>query len=469
MSTPSRPKLLYLVHRVPYPPDKGDRIRSYHLLRHLAEHFDVYLAYLTDAAPPANNSPDSPPSALASPLPAAAAEAATLSALRRLAVEVAAVPVAPRGRWFAAAASLLCGRSATEGLFRSRALRATLDRWRAHRQFDATVVFCSSMFQYVQPSAGPGGAAGRLVVDLVDVDSQKWFDYAAQVRGPRRWLYALEGRRLRRVECRAAAAAAAVTLVSPAEAECFRRVCPAGRVLGVYNGVDLEYFQPAAAAAGSPPSAPGSPPAAAGSPLSPLSSPPAPPTVVFTGALDYRANVDALVWFCGQVWPSIVSRRPDAVLKIIGRHATPAVRRLAERPGVVLVGGVPDVRPHLAAASLAIAPLRVARGIQNKVLEALAMGKAVVASPQAVEGLSATHDNELLVAACPAEWIAAIHRLLEDAPLARRLGAAGRRHVEQHHDWSACLAPFTRLLTDPAPDSPLAALGSGRLTPALSS
>jgi sugar transferase (PEP-CTERM/EpsH1 system associated) len=257
------------------------------------------------------------------------------------------------------------------------------------------------------------------VVDLVDVDSQKWLDYAA-AGGPRAWLYRTEADRLRRLERGLASWARAVTVVSEAEAQVYRAFCPGGPVHVVTNGVDLEYFRPSCG--------------------------PVEPACVFVGALDYRPNVDAVCWFCAEVWSAVRRRRPDAGLYLVGRRPAPAVRRLAALPGVTVVGQVPDVRPYLGRAAVAVAPLHIARGVQNKVLEALAMGKAAVISPQCRAGLRVTPGAEVLVAGEPGEWVEAVLHLLEDPALRERLGQAGRRHVEEHCRWDRCLEPFDALL-----------------------
>ena len=162
--------------------------------------------------------------------------------------------------------------------------------------------------------------------------------------------------------------------------------------------------------------------------------------------LDYRATVESLVWFCREVWPRIIARKPDAVFAIVGKNPAPAVQRLAAEPGVRLVGPVPDVRPYVMESRFAIAPLQIARGIQNKVLEAMAMGKPVIASPQALEGLTIEPGREVVAAASPAEWTNAMLRLYADDCFVETLGNRAREFVQTHHSWSACLAPIDYVL-----------------------
>jgi polysaccharide biosynthesis protein PslH len=218
-----------------------------------------------------------------------------------------------------------------------------------------------------------------------------------------------------------------VTLVSEAEAELYRRFRPGEAAHAISNGVDLDAFRPDPSGFKQ--------------------------GCVFVGALDYRPNVDGACWFCRAVWPEIRRRHPQATLSLVGRRPAPAVRRLGREPGVVVVGQVPDIRPHLAVAAVAVVPLRIARGVQNKVLESLAMGKAIVASPQALEGLRVEHGVHVLAASTPREWADAVSRLLDDEPLRRHLGSAGRQHVEEHHRWEVRLEPFGTLLGLPPASS----------------
>jgi polysaccharide biosynthesis protein PslH len=402
MHKPLRPNVLYMVHRVPYPPDKGDRIRAFHLLRFLARQSGVHLACLADEP----------------------VEGDVLATLQRYCERVAIVPVG-RERWLRGLSSVLRGHTITEGVFHSPVLAATVRQWARETDFHVCLASASSMVPYLRMAELDTVPA---VVDLVDVDSQKWLDYAAASRGPRAWLYRLEGYRLRRLETALPAWASAVTLVGRAETDLYRRFCAKGPVHVVTNGVDLEYFQPCPDS-----SAEG---------------------CIFVGSLDYRPNVDGANWFCREVWPEIIRARPDAKLRLVGRRPALAVRRLTALPGVELIGQVPDVRPQLAASAVVVVPLQIARGVQNKVLEALAMGKATVASPQALAGLGTKPGVHLIEAASRQRWVESILRLLGDQELRRALGAAGRRYVEEHHRWLRCLEPFGRLLgLETRPDS----------------
>jgi sugar transferase (PEP-CTERM/EpsH1 system associated) len=339
--------------------------------------------------------------------------------LGKYCAKLAIVPV-QKTRGFRMLRSLAVGKTASEGAFDSPKLRQSLKTWTQENQYRACIVSSSGMTPYLRMAKLQEVPA---IVDLVDVDSQKWLDYAATSRPPRSWLYRLEAQRLRRLESGLPAWARAVTLVSEAEADLFRQFARPGRVEVISNGVDLNYFQPRSEAESG---------------------------CVFTGALDYWPNVEGINWFCREVWPEIHHQQGTTRLSIVGRRPTSVVRRLETIPGVDLIGEVPDVRPYYARAAVVVAPLRIARGIQNKLLEAMAMNKALVASPACLQGVHAQPDVHLLRANSAKDWQQTILRLIDSPGLRRQLGQAGRRFAEEHHRWDHCLEPLGRLLDEVA-------------------
>lgn len=390
MTTVPLPRVAYVTHRVPFPPDKGDRIRNYHVLRELSKHARVWLAALADE-------------------PVTDEQRTVLGSLCE---RVAFVPGGRR--WVRGGLSLLTGRSISEGLFRQPELDEVLAGWRAETNFHASLVSASSLAPYQRRG---GWERVPAFVDLVDVDSQKWFDYAAAAGGPKRWLYTLEGRRVRKLERELCRWAEGVFVVSRAEGAVLDSFTAAGTATAATNGVDLDYFRP---------------------------QPDVTPQLAcaFVGALDYPPNVDAAVWFAAEVWPRVRAAHPAAEFRVIGRQPVPAVLRLHGQNGVNVVGGVPDVRPHVATAAVAVCPVRIARGLQNKVLEAMAMAKPTVAAPPAVAALKAEIGRDLLSPVTADEWVTTLTELLGDVTRQAELGANARKYVEEHHHWDRCLRPM---------------------------
>lgn len=390
-------RILFLPHRIPFPPDKGDKVRSYHILRHLAAHAEVYLASFVDDP----------------------ADWAHAGRVAELCQDSCLVPLTGWRARLRALPALATGLPLTVPYYADRRLRAWVDHTLAHRGIDRVLAFSSSMAQY----AGRAAPGVRREIDFVDIDSEKWAQYAERARGPMRHVYRREARTLARYECRIASAFDASWFVSAEEAAAFRRLCPAAavRVHALDNGVDIDYFHPQAGG------------------VSPFTEEEIP--IVFTGAMDYWPNVDAVTWFAEAVMPALRAARPGLRFYVVGRRPTPAVEALAAQPGVIVTGGVPDVRPYLRHAAVAVAPIRVARGVQNKVLEAMAMARPVVCSPNAAEGIRADDGVELLVAATPEDYVARIGECL--AGERSGIGAAARRRVEAEYAWAASLAPLT--------------------------
>ena len=409
VATPDdRPRVLMLTHRLPVPPNRGDRIRSFHLLGELRQRFHVSLACTTDHDP----TPDD------------------RVALGELVHRCRAHTLSPRDSKVAGLVALLKGRPATPACFYREALAEAIVQWHRERPFDAVLTFCSGMIGYARAvfDATPSGARRPVhVLDLVDVDSAKWDAYAKAMTGgvlnPMRWVYAAEAKRLVPIEAGGAVAFDHVTVVSGREAETYRRrLGLSDKLHVVHNGVDLEAYHP------------------------PRHEPEPANRVVFVGQMDYLPNVEAVAWFAREVMPLLTARAPEAVFRIVGRSPTAAVRRLAERGRVEVTGAVDAILPELHGAAVVVAPLRIARGVQNKVLEAMAAGRAVVASPQAAEGIDALAGSELLVADAPSQWADRIATLLRDPTRREHIGHAARARMDKDRPWSAALAPMLDLL-----------------------
>jgi sugar transferase (PEP-CTERM/EpsH1 system associated) len=401
-----RSPLLFLAHRVPYPPNKGDKIRSFHLLERLASRHRVFLGAFADA-------------------PEDLEHAGTLAALCE---EVRILRLRPRLARLASLQGLLQGQPLTVPYYRCRAMQEWVDQAIAGNAIDRAVVFSSAMAPYL---LGKQYQGIRRVVDFVDVDSDKWAQYAQTTRPAVRWIYRRESARLLALERQIAGEFDGSVFVSAAEAALFRRLAPesAGKVTFASNGVDTLYFDPAL-------------------PL-PSPYPEGEKPLVFTGAMDYWPNVDAVCWFAEEILPAVLKAAPDAVFYAVGARPAPAVQRLARLPGVRIPGQVPDVRPYLRHAAAVVAPLRIARGIQNKVLEGMAMARPTVVTPAALEGIEAVADHELLVAADARAFADQVVAALS-ATEASAVGAAARCRVLADFDWNNNLSAFDRLLEGPA-------------------
>lgn len=379
--------ILFLAHRVPYPPDRGDKVRSHHVMRHLSGLGRVHLATFADDPRDMGHE----------------------DALSQWCASVAVLP-RTKGNARAAVEALAGGRTVSEAAFDSAAMRAKVAEMLTARRYDAVYVYSGQMAQYL-PADLP------FVMDFVDMDSAKFAAYAEDARGPMRWMMRREARKLAAVEATVAGRARASLLVSAAEADLFARTSGADRVVAIENGIDTAFFDPAQAV-----------PVEAGQPL-----------IVFTGQMDYRPNIDAVRWFAAEVLPLI----PQARFAIVGRSPTAAVRALAgER--VIVTGEVADVRGWIAAASVVVAPLLLARGIQNKVLEAMAMARPVVASIAAAEGID--HRGTIRVAGDAAGFAREVSDLLADPVAAETLGQAARAQTVERYGWDARLAPLAGLL-----------------------
>jgi sugar transferase (PEP-CTERM/EpsH1 system associated) len=389
------PELLFLAHRIPYPPDKGDKIRSWHFLQFLSRRYRVHLGCFIDDPNDWQHE----------------------AFLRSVCEECCFVPLNRRRARWRSLQALMTGGPMTVPYYRDGTLDAWVRDLVGRRNLDRAFIFSSAMAQYVGRREYP---TLRRIMDFVDVDSEKWFDYAKKMRWPKSWIFRREGRTLRQFERAVAAEVDQILLCTAAEADLFRSFAPgvAARVNYVPNGVDCDYFSPDREYP--------NPYDAAG------------PVLVFTGAMDYWANVDAVTFFAGHVLPLVRKRLSGARFYIVGSNPTSEVRALANGSDVVVAGRVPDVRPYLAYARVVVAPLRIARGIQNKVLEGMAMGKVVVASPQAMEGIDAEAMREILIADGAEAFAESVCRAAAgDAD--PQIGRNARNRIVADWDWSTSL------------------------------
>ena len=395
--------LLFLCQRIPYPPNKGDKLRSFSVLRHLAKSWTVHLGCFID-------DPN---------------DWQYVEALRPYCADLNCIGLDKRGAKLRSLSGLLMGSSLSEPYFHSPRMAQWVETVLRQTQPSAAFLYSSVMGQYLR--RGDRLRPRRVVMDFVDVDSDKWRQYSERHSWPMNWLYRRESRLLLAFDREVAKFADACVFVSEPEADLFRRLAPeaASRTHAISNGVDASYFSPTTS--------------------HPTPFPEGKRGVVFTGAMDYWPNADAVTWFAERMFPAIRSQVPEAVFYIVGGNPPPKVVKLGDLPGVTVTGRVADVRPYLAHAAVCVAPMRVARGIQNKVLEGMAMGKVVVTTEQGLEGIDAIPGCDLLLANDAEEFIAATLKALTD-PSLPPLGVAARNRIVSGYSWDDKLDEFEKLL-----------------------
>jgi polysaccharide biosynthesis protein PslH len=387
-------EILFLTHRLPYAPNRGDRIRAYHLMREMSRFARVSLFSLVH---------DDEEAAMAREVPFAAH--VTTALVPRLA------------NLTKGALRITTSRPLTHALLDAPNARDVIAAAVQRTAPDLVVAYCSGMARFAleRPLAGR-----PFVLDMVDVDSEKWGDLGRDTAHPRKWIYRREARTLAAFEVRAAERSKAVTVVSERERDALVALSPHATVHVMPNGVDVSAFGP--------------------------SGPPSDhPIVVFSGVMDYAPNVDAITGFANRVWPMVRETRPDAQLVVVGARPTKPVLALAERDrSITVTGSVDAVQPYLWKAAVSVAPLQVARGIQNKVLEALAAGLPAVVSREVAAGLPIGVEQGCLVADEPDTCARAITSLLALTPEARRAKASSAG-VETL-SWEKQLAPLEGIL-----------------------
>lgn len=404
--------ILYLAHRIPYPPNKGDKLRAFRQIEHLARRHRVWCAFFLDDPKDARHAND----------------------LRQWCAEVGAVEMKPFWAKLRGLTSLFRGRTITEGYYKRRELTRLLEQWQNRIRFDAIVAFSSSMANYALQVSAP-----RRILDLCDLDSLKWRDYADHITRLRRTgirdrllrsIYQLEGRQLAAAELRWIDRFDAAILATGTEAAPLRPLVSPRKIHVIGNGVDLPEVEPTSTH---------------GAHQNPV--------IGFVGVMDYFPNVDAVTWFAAECWPAIRARFPTATFRIVGRSPTPAVHRLSSIPGIEVVGEVKYIVDAWKNFDVSVAPLRIARGVQNKVLEAMAAAKPVVLSSNAAKGISAVSEVDYLVADSAEHVTAAVCSLLSNPSLRTQIGQSARTFVATHRRWETELDKLNALIAATAPCS----------------
>lgn len=406
-------KILYIAHRIPYPPNKGDKIRAFHEVKALAERAEVFLCALVD-------DPD---------------DWQHEASLQELCAHVSLVELNPRSKKIVALRGLFTGKPMSVVYFHERKLQQAVDNLLAAHVFDAVVCFSGTSAEYIFQSKQAETLLAaqedrpRLIMDFCDVDSLKWKEYAERSKFPLSQIYREEGDLLARYEKKVAQRFDHSILITEGEKQLFaNHVLNTEKLTVVGNGVDTDYFKPVA------------------DPAAQETAQMRSPELLFVGAMDYHANVDGVCWFAEAVWPFIVEKYPEAVFTIVGRNPTQEVLSLRKQANIQVTGSVDDVRPYYQRATLVVVPLRIARGIQNKVLEAMAMGKVVVVSRAAFTGLEAQPNQDLMVADSVLDFIEYCKNILKSPAINSRLAIESRKHVEVTYSWAKAMQALSTLL-----------------------
>jgi polysaccharide biosynthesis protein PslH len=398
--------VLFLCHRIPFPPNKGDKIRSFNELLYLSRRHNIYLATILDRE---SDRPD-------------------LRTLEQYCTKIFAVRFNRKVRLLM---SLFSGKPFSISNFYCRELQTFIDETLEKEEIGAVICYCSSMAEYVfnNPRYLKDGLRGtQLIMDFVDLDSDKWHQFARYSRFPANLIYRIENTRLLRYEIRVNASFAHSVFVSQREVLAFSAMhSPLRATRVIPNGVDYTYYAPCDRRNDS---------------LTIDSR----PVLVFTGVMDYFANEDGVKWFCSKIYPKIKSCFRDAEFYIVGNRPTNAVKKLAKIQGVHVTGFVEDIRRYYWMADICVIPLRIARGLQNKVLEAMATGSAVVATSNASEGIVCHRNEDIIIADEEESFAQAVIDLVQDGPRRRQLGLAAIDNIRKHYSWDENLRGFHEIL-----------------------
>ncbi|GER00204.1 glycosyl transferase [Iodidimonas gelatinilytica] len=392
--------LLYLTHRIPYPPNKGDKISTFNMMRHLSKSHDIHLGTFIDADE----------------------DWQYVEKLHDYCKSVCVEKLDKKRGMMGAIKGLLRHEPLSVAYYKNKRMSQWVDHILAHEKPDAILMYsgCTGQFVYGKTAAGP-----RTIFNAEDVDSEKFRSYAEDKNRFKKWFFQREARLLRDYECRMAKTFDQTVFISEAEATLFRTLCPesAEKITHRTQGVDVDYFNPDLDFADPYPEGTRA--------------------IVFVGAMDYWPNIKAVTWYVDEVLPHVQKRHPDILFAIVGMSPTDAVRRLAERPGVLVTGSVPDVRPYVQHAWGVCLPLTIARGIQNKALEAMAMGKRIIATQDALAGIRPCPETQALVAQNSADLIAHSCTLLDED---KAQIEEARRFIIDHYGWDANLSNYEALV-----------------------
>lgn len=399
--------LLYLCHRIPFPPNKGDKITTFNILKFLSQHYAIHLGCFVDDTFDLKYRED----------------------VEQYCESCHFITLSRPYSQLKGLTALLGNDPITLPFYYRRQMQQWVDHTLAQIPIYKTLIYSGCMAQYVMPYVD------RLhtVMHFADIDSDKWRQYAQKSSGIMKSIYAREHKTLAAYEKTVADAFNISCFVTESETAAFRAMLPAPlhpKIQPLENGLDSQFFSPDVPAT-----------------LCESYDLANENYIVFTGAMDYWANQDAVIWFCNHVWDKIRKACPEAKLYLVGSSPSPSVMNLSQRDGVTVTGRVDDVRPYLQYAKAAIAPMQIARGVQNKMLEAMSMAKPVIVSSLTIEGLEGYPTQDLEVCDDPspiANWL--IDKLNQQAIVAEQ----SRQWIKQHYSWEAKLTPLLDYLRIPS-------------------
>lgn len=386
-------KILFLTHRVPYPPNKGDKLRAFNILKYLSKNYSISLLCLADNAEDLNYGNE----------------------LRKYCKSVNIIPI---NKFWAKMRSLFCLFSKlplTLAYFYSRKLKKLVKEKVESENFDVIFIYSSSMAQY---ALGINGIPK--IMDFIDVDSDKWGQYAQYAKFPQKIIYKVEQRRLKRYEEIIANSVEHCIVTSKIEAEVFRSFIPGMQISAISNGVNFEYFKP-------------------------NSFNYEEKRLIFTGQMDYFANVDGILYFNREILPLIKKKIANVKLYIVGNKPAKDIVNLAKED-VVITGFVEDVRSYIQKSAVCVVPLRIARGIQNKILEAMSMGVPVVTTSQACQGIDVCPGEDIFIEDSPEGFANRVIDLLKDRDLRKQMAMRGRKTIEAKFKWNKNLEQIDKIL-----------------------
>lgn len=406
--------IVYIAHRIPYPPNKGDKIRAYQQLKSLTELGDVYLFALVDDP----------------------TDWQYEKKLEKICKEVHLVKLNGSTKRFKSLVGIVSQTPMSVLYFYEKELQVKLDLVLDANQVDVICCYSGTSAEYIYRSKyneqilANKKLPPHLVMDFCDVDSLKWREYSDRLKFPSSWVYGKEAKLMRQYEIDIALKFAKLVIITEEEKKLFKENVDSNAELTVVgNGVDLDYFT-------------------ADKLCNKNSLGQQHAEVLFVGAMDYQANIDGVVWFLEHVWSHLVQKYEDVCFTIAGRNPVHEISKYHGKLNVTVTGNVVDIRSYYFRSMLVVVPLRIARGLQNKVLEAMATGNAVVSSQAALEGVKAVQGQDILVAESSVDYIDAVSKLIEDEELRIEMGTNARRCMEENYSWTLNLERFIHLVCE---------------------